>query len=159
MRHRPARLDDLPAVIGFVQNRDELFNAYPKARWPFDVEQLAAALAERSASTLALLDERPAAFANFYQCEPGAYCALGNMMVAPWARSRGTARYLIGVMEDLARHDYAARVMKISCFNGNAGGLLLYSSLGYRPTGIVERQAPDGQRVALVQMEKALEPS
>lgn len=159
MQHRPVRPEDLPAVIGFVQDRDELFYAYPKARWPFDVEQLAAAVAARRASTLALLDDRPAAFANFYQCEPGAYCALGNMMVAPWARGRGTARYLIGAMEEQARRDYAARVMKISCFNANAAGLLLYSGLGYRPTGIVERQAPDGQRVALVQMEKALEPS
>ena len=69
------------------------------------------------------------------------------------------ARYLIGVMEDLARRDYAAPLMKISCFNDNAGGLLLYAGLGYRPVGIVERQAPDGRRVALVQMEKALGPA
>ncbi len=159
LQHRPVEAGDLAEVAGFVRSADELFYAYPKARWPFSVEQLAAAVAERRASTLALLDGRAAGFANFYQSVPGEYCALGNMMVAPWARGHGVARYLIGVMEDLARRDYAAPLMKISCFNDNAGGLLLYAGLGYRPVGIVERQAPDGHRVALVQMEKALGPA
>lgn len=38
----------------------------------------------------------------------------------------------------------------------NAGGLLLYTRLDYQTVGIVERRAPDGSRVVLVQLEKAL---
>lgn len=159
LQHRPVQPDDLAEVISFVRDRDELFYAYPRARWPLDIEQLAATVAERRASTLVLLDGRAAGFANFYQCEPGQFCALGNMMVAPWARGHGVARYLIGVMEQTARQAHGATRMKISCFNGNAAGLLLYTDLGYRPLGIVERQDPRGQRVALVQLEKALEPA
>lgn len=156
LSHRPVGADDLAEVVRFPRDADELFFAYPRATWPFSVEQLADAIAQRQGSTVALLDGRIAGFANFYQWEPGAYCALGNMLVADWARGQGVAQYLIGVMEQQARAGYDAKLMKISCFNANTGGLLLYTRLGYQPRAIVERQAPGGQRVALVQMEKPL---
>lgn len=154
--HRPASADDLDEVVRFVRNADELFYAFPRAHWPLTREQLAAAFAERRGNTLALLDGRPAGFANFYQSLPGDYCALGNLMIAPWARGQGVARYLIGVMERLASRDFDARELKVSCFNDNAAGLLLYARLGYRLTGLVERQR--GQtRVALVEFVKPLQ--
>ena len=140
LQHRPATAADLQTVVGFPQNADELFFCYPKAVWPLDVE----------------LDGRIAGFANFYQWQHGEFCALGNLMVAPWARSRGVAQYLVSVMERIAREHYKVPLMKVSCFNANAGGLLLYSRMGYRAVGIVERRAPDGSRVALVQLEKPL---
>lgn len=156
LQHRPAVAADLSEVVGFPQDADELFYCYPKASWPLTVAQLAAAMAERRGSTVALLDGRVAGFANFYQWQTGEFCALGNMMVAPAARRHGVAQYLIDVMEQLAKDQYKARLMKVSCFNANAAGLLLYARLGYRPQGIVERADPQGRRVALVQLEKAL---
>ncbi|AOE87628.1 GNAT family N-acetyltransferase [Pseudomonas sp. TCU-HL1] len=156
LQHRPASAEDLHEVVRFPQDADELFFAYPKASWPLTVGQLAAAMAERRGSTVALLDGKVAGFANFYQWQHGDSCALGNMMVAPWARGQGVARYLIEAMEHQARTQYKAKVMKVSCFNANAGGLLLYTHLGYQPRAIVERQAQDGRRVALVQMDKPL---
>ncbi|MGG2395756.1 N-acetyltransferase family protein [Pseudomonas sp. SH1-B] len=156
LQHRAATAADLSSVVGFPQNVDELFFCYPKAIWPLDVGQLAAAIAERRDSTVVELDDKVAGFANFYQWQHGEFCALGNLMVAPWARSRGVAQYLVQVMETLARERYKVPLMKVSCFNANAGGLLLYSRLGYRTVGIVERCAPDGSRVALVQLEKTL---
>lgn len=156
LTHRPATDDDLRQVVDFVQTPDELFFAYPKGTWPLTVEQLAAARAERRGSTLALLDGRPAGYANFYQWHPGESCALGNLMIAPWARSRGVARYLIDVMERQAREHFDARRLDISCFNANAAGLLLYTRLGYTPKEVVERSDPQGQRVALIRLEKAL---
>ena len=154
--HRPATDADLDQVVQFVRNADELFFAFPRAHWPLTREQLAAACAERQASTLALLDGRPAGFANFYQSVAGDYCALGNLMIAPWARSQGVAQYLVGVMEQLARRDFAARELRVSCFNDNSAGLLLYAGLGYRLTGLVERQRGQ-RRVALVQFAKPLQ--
>jgi ribosomal protein S18 acetylase RimI-like enzyme len=156
LQHRPASAEDLHDVVRFPQDPDELFFAYPKASWPLTVGQLAAAMAERRGSTVALLDGKVAGFANFYQWQQGEFCALGNMMVAPWARGQGVAQYLIETMERLAREQYKARLMKVSCFNANAGGLLLYSRLGYQPRGIVERRSQDGRRVALVQLDKPL---
>jgi hypothetical protein len=44
----------------------------------------------------------------------------------------------------------------VSCFNDNAAGLLLYARLGYRLSGLVERQRGQ-QRVALVQFVKPVQ--
>ena len=158
LSHRPAHDDDLSAVLGFVHNAEELFFAFPRASWPLTRAQLSEACATRQGSTLALLDGRPAGFANFYQTQPGEFCALGNLMIAPWARGQGVAQYLIGVMERLAARDFQARELHASCFNQNAAGLLLYARLGYALSGLVERQNKQGERVALVQFSKALSP-
>ena len=156
LTHRPANADDLPAVVAIPQTADELFFCYPKGTWPFSVAQLADAVAQREASTVVLLDAQIAGFANFYQAKPGEYCALGNMMVAAWARGQGVAAYLIEQMEGIARQHFAAQEMRVSCFNANSAGLLLYPKLGYQVYGIEERRNPLGERVALVQFRKAL---
>ncbi|HSC82186.1 MAG TPA: GNAT family N-acetyltransferase, partial [Pseudomonas sp.] len=140
LSHRPASSDDLSAVVGFVRNADELFFAFPRAHWPLTTAQLDEACASRQGCTLALLDGRPAGFANFYQSQPGEFCALGNLMIAPWARGQGVAQYLVGVMEQLARRDFQARELQASCFNENTAGLLFYARLGYQLRGVVERQ-------------------
>lgn len=157
LTHRPATAADLAQVVTFPQNRDELFFCFPRAVWPLDVGQLAAAMAERRDSTVVELDGQLAGFANFFQWQYGEFCALGNLMVAPWARGRGVAQYLIGVMEAQARAHYQARLMKVSCFNGNAAGLLLYPRLGYQLAGVVERATPSDERVALIQFSKPLQ--
>lgn len=156
LTHRPAMVADLSAVAAFPQNAQELFFAYPKAEWPLSADQLAAAMTERRDSTVVLLDGRVAGFANFYQWHYDDHCALGNLMVAPWARGHGVAHYLVAVMEQLAREHYHAKRMQVSCFNANSAGLLLYPKLGYALSGVVERRDPQGQRVALIQFSKAL---
>lgn len=156
LSHRPATATDLSSIVTFPQNASELFFAYPKADWPLSVGQLAASMAERRDSTVVVLEGRVAGFANFYQWQHGDFCALGNLMVAPWARGQGVAHYLVAVMEQLAREHYKATRMKVSCFNANSAGLLLYPKLGYQLDGIVERRDPQGARVALVQFGKAL---
>lgn len=67
------------------------------------------------------------------------------------------AQYLIGVMEQLAARDFLAQRLKAGCFNGNTGAMLLYARLGYQVEGVVERQHPNGERVALVQFVKQLQ--
>jgi RimJ/RimL family protein N-acetyltransferase len=98
------------------------FFCYPKADWPLSVGQLAAAMAERRDSTVVLLEGRIAGFANFYQWHYDDHCALGNLMIAPWARGQGVAQYLVAVMEQLARAHYRATRMQVSCFNANSAG-------------------------------------
>lgn len=45
LTHRPATAADLAQVVTFPQNRGELFFCFPRAVWPLDVCQLAAAMA------------------------------------------------------------------------------------------------------------------
>ncbi|MFI8480659.1 GNAT family N-acetyltransferase [Pseudomonas sp. NPDC078700] len=156
LSQRPVEDGDLLTIATFVQSATELFYSYPKASWPLTPEQLVDAISQRRDSTVVLLNDEVAGFANYYQWQTGVYCALGNVMVSPNARGHGVASYLIKVMEEQARTQLQAKRMRLSCFNGNTAGLLLYSQLGYEPYAIVERETPDGQRAALIQMDKAL---
>lgn len=156
LTQRPASTTDPCAVVGFVLPSEEPFFCSPEAAWPLTGGPLAAASAERRNSTGALLQGRLAGFANFCQWQRRDFYAPGKLMIAPWARGQGVAHYLIEVMERQAREQFKVGRMTVSCFNANASGLLLYAKLGYRPQAIIERRDPQGHRVALVQLEKAL---
>lgn len=93
-----------------------------------------------------------AGFANFYICEPGEKCAIGNVVVAPTARGQGVGRYLIETMVQTAFTKYKVKEVQISCFNQNVAGLLLYPKIGFRPDYIEERFDKQGERVALIHM-------
>lgn len=153
---RPVQARDIPAICGFAQNADEAFFFFPKCIFPVTPEQLSAAIAQRSDSSVVVEGDEVLAFANFYQWEQGGACSLGNVLVSPAARGRGVARYLVGQMIEVARNRHQAREMKVSCFNHNTAGLLLYPALGFVPFGIEERTDFAGNRVALVQMKQSL---
>ncbi|MDH0302778.1 MULTISPECIES: GNAT family N-acetyltransferase [unclassified Pseudomonas] len=153
---RPVEAADIPAICCFPQGPDELFYMFPKATYPLTPAQLSEAIAVRSGSTVVEAEGVIVGFANFYKAEHGGVCALGNVVVAPAARGQGVARYLVQRMMTLARDQFAARELWVSCFNHNTAGLLLYPQLGFVPFGIEERQAPDGGKVALVQMKQVL---
>lgn len=155
--HRPVQPSDIPAICCFPQGPDELFYMFPKATYPLTPAQLTDAISQRSGSTVVEGDGLVLGFANFYKAEHGGICALGNVVVAPAARGQGVARYLVQCMLGLAREQFAAREVWVSCFNHNTAGLLLYPQLGFVPLGIEERQAQDGRRVALVQMKQQLD--
>ncbi len=156
LHFRPVQASDIPIVCGFAQSAEEAFFFFPRATWPLTSGQLSTAIAQRSDSSVVVEGDEVLAFANFYQWEQGGTCSLGNVLVAPAARGRGVARYLVGQMMEVARSRHQAREMKVSCFNHNTAGLLLYPKLGFVPFGIEERQDQDGRRVALVQMRQAL---
>ncbi|MGY3297390.1 RimJ/RimL family protein N-acetyltransferase [Pseudomonas sp. TE6288] len=156
LSHRPVQPADIATLCGFPQSPDELFYMFPKATYPLTPAQLSEAIAQRSGSTVIEADGVIVGFANLYKAEHGGVCALGNVVVAPAARGQGVARYLVQCMIALAREEFAAREIWVSCFNHNTAGLLLYPQLGFVPFGIEERRAPDGSRVALVQMKQVL---
>lgn len=158
LSHRPVTHADIPALCCFPQGPDELFYMFPKATYPLTPEQLSDAIAQRSGSTVIEADGVLVGFANFYQAEHGGVCALGNVVVAPAARGKGVARYLVQSMLALAREQFAARELWVSCFNHNTAGLLLYPQLGFVPFAIEQRRAPDGSRVALVRMKQMCNP-
>lgn len=156
---RPVQASDIPILCTFAQTADEAFFFFPKCTFPVTPEQMTAAIAQRSDSSVVVEGDEVLAFANFYQWEQGGTCSLGNVLVSPAARGRGVARYLVQQMIEVARSRHQAREMKVSCFNHNTAGLLLYPALGFVPFGIEERQDPAGHRVALVQMKQTLLPA
>lgn len=150
--HRPVHPDDVPLVCTFPETAEELFFLFPKARWPLTPDQLHAAIAQRHDSTVALLDGRVSGFANFYVREVSGTCAIGNVVVAPAARGRGVGAFLVETMVRKAVLLHRAREVRISCFNANVAGLLLYPKLGFEPFSIEPRLDPRGARVALVHL-------
>ena len=110
------------------------------------------AIDRRTDSTVVLLGERVVGFANFYICEPGEKCAIGNVVVAPKIRGYGVGKYLIETMVQIALTKHRAKEVHISCFNQNVAGLLLYQKLGFMPVVIEERFDKEGNRVALIHM-------
>lgn len=149
MHLRPALACDLASICQFSLTEEELFFAFPKARFPLDNEQLAQAISQRSDATVVLDGDTPVGFANFYRWEYGS-CAIGNVMVAPAQRGRGIGHLLIEHMCHIAWDKHAAREVTVSCFNHNTAGLLLYPQLGFVPYAIEQRHGNDGQPLALI---------
>jgi len=145
---RPVRDSDLAAIAGFAGTPEELYYLAPRASFPLSVEQLAASIAQRSDSSVVCRGEQVLGFANIYKREPGGACYVGNVAVAPHARRQGVARFLMQRMGELARARHAASEVRVSCFNSNTAGLLLYGRLGYRPFALEERL--DWQQLPIV---------
>jgi RimJ/RimL family protein N-acetyltransferase len=150
--HREVRAEDVERICSFPQSAEELFFLFPKATHPLTPEQLQRAIDQRFDSTVVLLDGEVSGFANFYVREVKGSCAIGNVVVAPEARAKGVGRYLIETMTTAALRKHGAREVRISCFNGNVAGLLLYSKLGFVPYRVERRLDPAGARVALIHM-------
>lgn len=144
---RPVRDDDLPHICTFAHSAEELYFLAPRARFPLDVDQLATSIAQRSDSSVVCRGDQVLAFANIYKREQGA-CWVGNVAVAPQARRQGVARFLMQQMARLAAERHGASELRVSCFNPNTAGLLLYQRLGYTPFALEERL--DGQQQPIV---------
>jgi RimJ/RimL family protein N-acetyltransferase len=152
LSHREVRPEDVERVCSFPQSADELYFLFPKAAFPLAPGQLQRAIEQRHDSTVVLLDDQVCGFANFYVRELEGACAIGNVVVAPDARAKGVGRYLIETMVRKALLQHRAREVRISCFNGNVAGLLLYAKLGFVPFGVERRVDLQGARVALIHM-------
>jgi ribosomal protein S18 acetylase RimI-like enzyme len=148
---RPVRDADLPSICSFARSAEELYFLAPRARFPLDVDQLTTSIAQRSDSSVVCCGDQVLAFANIYKREQGA-CYVGNVAVAPKARRQGVARFLMQQMARLASARHAASEMRVSCFNSNTAGLLLYSRLGYTPFALEERLDNRQQPIMLIHL-------
>lgn len=152
LSYRPVRDQDISLICQFPLNEIELFFMYPKAIYPLTYDQLKAAIDQRWESTVILLDEAVSGFANFYICEPGVKCNIGNVIIAPDKRGKGVGKYLVETMVQLAVRNYQAKEIHISCFNQNVAGLLLYTLCGFTPFAVEERMDKEGNRTALIHL-------
>ncbi|MFV0421365.1 GNAT family N-acetyltransferase [Oleidesulfovibrio sp.] len=146
LSHRPAIESDYENICGFAQTPEEVFFFCPRGSYPLTPEALQTIIEKRKDPTIATLEGHPVAFSNFY--EWGDHCAIGNLIVAPYARGKGVASYLVNVMKDIAFSKHNATEIRLACFNHNTPGLLLYPKLGFQPYAIGERIDHTGARVA-----------
>jgi RimJ/RimL family protein N-acetyltransferase len=150
--HRPLEEKDIPVVCGLPQNADELFYMFPRATFPLTPSQLRDALESRSDSTVIEMNGEVVGYANFSRCEFRGRCSLGNVIIAPPARSKGVGRYMISCMMDIAFDKHEATELTASCYNHNVPGLLFYPRMGFKPYSIEERRDKRGARVAVIHL-------
>ncbi len=150
--HRPLQKKDLEHICAFPLSAEELFYMFPKARYPLTSEQLLDAAGNRRDPSVVLVNGVVAGYGNFIEVYERDYCSIGNLIIKPSERGKGAASYLIRVFVDMAFQRYSASYVRISCFNHNTVGLLLYYKLGFRPVDMEERKGPDGKRVVLIHM-------
>ncbi len=151
-QHRPLEEKDIPAVCDMPQSVDELFYMFPKAVFPLTPPQLMDAIDQRSDNLVIELNGQVVGFTNFSRFDFRGRCSVGNVIIAPNARSKGVGRYMIGCMMELAFGKHEAKELTASCFNHNVPGLLFYTRLGFRPFAIEERLDKKGARVALIHL-------
>lgn len=157
LQHRSVSTSDIKTICSFPLNAQELFYMFPRAQYPLTEVQLSNAIAQRFDSTIVEAGNSVVGFANFYRAETGGVCCIGNVIVAPEARGKGVATYLVEMLTALAFNRYDATEVQISCFNENTAGLLLYPKLGFLPFAIEERTSLGSRRSALIHMTRVRE--
>jgi len=133
MQTRATLFDDLPVICGFAKDADELYYAFPKAKYPLTADQILPSFEGRQGNTTVVFESRVVAFANYISVAQNESVTIGNVLVDPAFRGKGIGRFLIEHMEQTAIRNYKARFCRIPCFNRNTSGLLFYHALGYRP--------------------------
>ena len=156
LSYRVLQNDDLDTICKFPRNAEELFFMFPKAEYPLTVTQLEETLKNRFDPTVILYNEEIVGYANFYEVEENYYCSIGNVIIKPDYRNKGIGQYLINTMENIALQKYKVSEYRLSCFNTNTNGILLYSKLGYKPFDIEKWENKDGHPLALIRMKKQI---
>lgn len=150
---RSVEKNDIKEICTFPKDEIELLFMFPKAEFPLTIEQLNQAITSRHDSTVVLYEDKVVGFANFYICEDGEKCAIGNVIIKPNMRGTGASVYLVNTMINIARSKYHVKKIEISCFNTNTSGLLLYTKLGFVPTLVEKRIDKQGNPIGLIHLE------
>ncbi len=154
LSYRAIGENDFETICGFPQSPEELFFMFPKAKFPLTVNQLKTAVEARFDSTVILFGEEIAGFANFYEVKENGHCSIGNVIVNPDFRNKGIGKFLIKTMESIGTGKYNVSEFRLSCFNTNMTGILLYSKLGYKPYEIEKWTNHENETFALIEMKR-----
>jgi len=145
---------DTEVIADFPKSGEELFYLFPKATYPLRAEVILREAENRSNPTVIVAKGEVVGYGNFITAEYGSFCSIGNVIVKPTFRNRGAASYLVETLTDIAFNQFCSKFVKISCFNKNTAGLLLYKKLGFEPVEIDIRKTHQGESVALIHMYK-----
>lgn len=147
--YRDAQKEDFKTIAQFPQNEMEQFYMFPSGTYPVNSEQLYETSLQRHLPTV-LLNESGnlIGYSVFYGWEKEQSCHLGNFVIAPTARGRGAARFLLMTMMERAKNELKVKELHLVCHNTNTPALLLYTSIGFVPYEV--KKMKDGQGRPLV---------
>ena len=151
--NRQPNKSDAETICRFPQSEEERFYMFPRANYPLTPEQLIDAAEERKCPTVVTQEKTIVGYGNFFHAELGDHCWIGNVIVNPDYRRKGVAAYLVNSLVDIAFTEFQAKYVRISCFNHNTAGLLLYKKLGFSPVDIEQWQSHDGKVIAVIYLD------
>ena len=149
---REATENDFEAICKLIPDREELFLMHPNGEYPFTIAQIQELSRVRKELTVAVFENRIIGFTDFYDFTVDRFAFIGNVIIHRNYRGRGIGRLMISHMVKMAYEKYQLPEIRISSFNQNAPALLLYSSLGFTPYAIEEKQDWDGNRIAMINL-------
>lgn len=152
--HRILKESDAEHIVKFPQSEEELFYMFPTARYPLKPEFLLKEAERRFYPTVVLSNDKLAGYGNFIHAQQDDFCTIGNVIVNPSIRKMGVASYLVKTLLKIAFGNLKVKYVKISCFNDNTAGLLLYYKLGFVPVDMEVRISRKEQKVAVIHMHK-----
>lgn len=152
--HRQLTESDAEAIADFPRSVEELFYLFPRAEYPLKPEVLIRESQCRLFPTVVFKNSVVAGYGNLMNVEKGSHCSIGNVIVNPAVRNQGVATYLVNLLSQQATESLNVREIRISCFNQNSVGLILYHKLGFVPFDMEERTNFNGDIVSLIHMRK-----
>jgi ribosomal protein S18 acetylase RimI-like enzyme len=150
--NHPLKKADAEIICRFPQSEEELFYMFPRSSYPLTPEKLLVVAEERKYPTVVTLENTIVGYGNFINANPGDHCSIGNLIVNPGYRKTGVATYLVKYLVEIAFSEFKAEYVRISCFNHNTAGLLLYKKLGFSPVDLEQRQSHEGKVIAVIHL-------
>lgn len=152
-RYRDAQKEDFDTIASFPQNAREQFYMFPNGTFPVQGPRLYETSLQRHLPTVLLNDDGLiVGYSVFYGWEKQQKCHLGNFVIAPSARGKGAARYLLNTMMRRAKDELNVQELHLVCHNPNTPALLLYTNVGFVPYGVKEMKDGEGNPIAGILM-------
>ncbi|HHH43984.1 MAG TPA: N-acetyltransferase [Gammaproteobacteria bacterium] len=152
IRFRFARSDDYPSICGLFTSAEELFRAFPTARWPFTLRQLHRITEQRTDLTVVSNRGEIIGFADLYDLVPRRQACIGNVIIKNTQRRQGTGKRLLEYMLDRIFNHHRLPTAMIAVFEDNRPAFRLYRQLGFTVVDRETRRRPDGREAVLLQM-------
>ena len=142
---------DTNIIADLIGDSDDLHLVWPKAKWPFDHGQWQKVLDPRTGNKSFLVYQGDKLIGHAAICrveEPGIY-SLNYLYLLPQMRSRGLGVKMVGLLEQYAREELAAKKLLLVTRTYNPRARKCYSKCGFREYS---------REVTLIRMFKVLQP-
>ena len=151
---RKATHSDLPELLKFPQDQQELFYFFPSANFPLTLEQLEQQLSKGYESTVMVENHQLVGFANFYKVKKHNIAFIGNVIIRPDRRREGLGRKLIEKILTTGFTELKVNEVHLSCYESNLSAMQFYTGLGFNAYAREQRPNQDNHPVALIHLKR-----
>ena len=125
---------DTQTIASLINDRDDLYLVWPKAKWPFDHKQWQEVLAPEAGNKAFLIYEGTELIghAALRKAEETAVCVVSFLYLLPQLRSKGLGEKMIGLLEQYAKEKLSAKKLILVARTYNPMALKCYIKCGFK---------------------------